>query len=301
MIKSITVINHLGESKKFELAFPEKSGFVIQSIEGLGPSKANIITTEVATNDGAIFNSARTNKRNILLHFKFLFSPTIEEVRHQSYKYFPIKQKVELLIETDKRTCKAQGYIESNEPDIFSKEEGTTISIICPDPYLYSQFNTETTFSGLESNFEFPYENNSLSENLTEIGIINRQSIKSVLYEGDSEVGVIIKIHVIGEAEKITIYNTTKREVMIIDTDKLKTLTGAPFAVGEDIIISTIKGDKYARLLRNGEYINILNCINKDANWFQLSKGDNVFAYTAEVGELNLEFKIIHQDIYEGV
>jgi hypothetical protein len=205
------------------------------------------------------------------------------------------------LIETDKRTCKAQGYIESNEPDIFSKEEGTTISIICPDPYLYSQFNTETTFSGLESNFEFPYENNSLSENLTEIGIINRQSIKSVLYEGDSEVGVIIKIHVIGEAEKITIYNTTKREVMIIDTDKLKTLTGAPLAVGEDIIISTIKGDKYARLLRNGEYINILNCINKDANWFQLSKGDNVFAYTAEVGELNLEFKIIHQDIYEGV
>ena len=50
MIKSVTVTNYLGESIKLELGFPEKSGFLIQSIDGLGPPKADIHKTEVATN-----------------------------------------------------------------------------------------------------------------------------------------------------------------------------------------------------------------------------------------------------------
>ena len=42
MIRAVTVTNYLGESKRFELAFPEESGFAVQSISGLGPSKADI-------------------------------------------------------------------------------------------------------------------------------------------------------------------------------------------------------------------------------------------------------------------
>ena len=34
MIKSVTVVNHLGESLKLDLASPEKSGFIVKSIEG---------------------------------------------------------------------------------------------------------------------------------------------------------------------------------------------------------------------------------------------------------------------------
>ena len=52
MIRAVTVTNYLGESKRFELAFPEESGFAVQSISGLGPSKADINTTEISTNDG---------------------------------------------------------------------------------------------------------------------------------------------------------------------------------------------------------------------------------------------------------
>ena len=35
MIKSVTVVNHLGESLKLDLASPEKSGFIVKSIEDL--------------------------------------------------------------------------------------------------------------------------------------------------------------------------------------------------------------------------------------------------------------------------
>ena len=59
MIRTITVKNYLGDSIKLNLARPEESGFVVKSITGLGPGKATVNTTEVATNDGGLFNSAR--------------------------------------------------------------------------------------------------------------------------------------------------------------------------------------------------------------------------------------------------
>ena len=55
MIKSVTVVNHLGESLKLDLASPEKSGFIVKSIEGLGPVKATVNTTKMSTTDGALY------------------------------------------------------------------------------------------------------------------------------------------------------------------------------------------------------------------------------------------------------
>lgn len=304
MIKSITVTNYLGDSIKLELGRPEQSGFLIKSISGLGPSKANINTTEVSTNDGSLFNSARLNQRNIVFEFIFVESinrESIEDIRQKSYKYFPIKKNVDLLIETDNRIVKTTGYVESNEPNIFSSQESAQISIICPDPYFYSTEKTVTIFSGIEPLFEFPFENNSLTDNLLEFGGIIVNQEKTVFYKGDSEVGIVIYIHAIGEATNLTIYNALTREVLKIDTDRLEALTGSIIKAGDDIIISTIKGQKFIRLIRDGEYINILNCLGRNSDWFRLVKGDNVFAFTAETGDTNLQFRIENLIVYEGV
>ena len=75
---------------------------------------------------------------------------------------------------------------------------------------------------------------------------------------------------------------------MHINTDKLKTFTGSGIIAGDDIIICTIKGQKSITLLRGGKRTNILNCLDKNADWFQLTKGDNIFAYIAEEGSKNL-------------
>lgn len=301
MIKSVTVTNYLGESIKLELGFPEKSGFLIQSITGLGPSKADINTTEVATNDGSIYNSARTTTRNIVLSLKLMFSPSVESMRQLSYKYFPLKKRVTLLIETDNRTCYTSGYVESNEPDIFSNNETTQISIICPDPYFYSSDKGVAVFYSIDPIFEFEFSNESLIENEIEFSNIISNTEQTIYYQGDSEVGIVIIINAFGPAENIAIYNTATNEVMRIDTSKLAALTGSGIIVGDEIRLSTVKGDKFLTLLRNGIYINILNCLDKNADWLLLSKGDNIFAYTAVSGDTNLGFRIEYQLVYEGV
>lgn len=304
MIRAVTFTNYLGDSIRLDLARPEESGFIIKSVTGLGPGKANINTMEIATNDGSLFNSSRMPSRNIVISLAYMWKDSIEDVRQLSYKYFPIKKKLTMLIETDNRQAEIEGYVESNDPTIFSKDEGSDISIVSPNPFFYSAgkdgINT-TIFYGVEALFEFPFSNESLKDPLLEMGEIKNETEQVVVYNGDAEIGVTITIHAIGEASNIMIYNTGTREVMRIDTDKLEKFTGSGIIAGDEIIICTVKGNKSITLLRNGKTTNILNCLDKNADWFQLAKGDNIFAYTAEYGSTNLQFKIENRIVYEGV
>lgn len=95
MIKSIKVTNYLDESITISLRRPLETGFLIKKIDGLGPTKANINTSEISTNDGAMFNSSRINQRNITISMLFVESEigeSIEDIRQKSYKYFPISE-----------------------------------------------------------------------------------------------------------------------------------------------------------------------------------------------------------------
>ena len=304
MIKSVTITNHLDESIKLDLFNPEESGFIIKSIEGLGPVKANINFKELATNDGAIDNSARLSSRNIVMSLQFMESPTIEETRLKSYKYFPIKRNIKFLIETDSRICETIGRVETNVPTIFSNAEGCQISILCSNPYFYSageNGTNQTIFYGTEPLFEFPFSNESLTEDLIEFGSIENRTEGTIYYDGDAEIGITIQIHAVGEAEGLVIYNTKTREIMRINDDKLKSLMGSGIQAGDEITITTSRGEKGIYMLRNGVTTNILNSLEKPIKWFELSKGDNTFAYTASAGLTNLQFRIENKVIYEGV
>lgn len=304
MIKSVTITNHLDESIKLDLFNPEESGFIIKSIEGLGPVKANINFKELATNDGAIDNSARLSSRNIVMSLQFMESPTIEETRLKSYKYFPIKRNIKFLIETDSRICETIGRVETNVPTIFSNAEGCQISILCSNPYFYSageNGTNQTIFYGTEPLFEFPFSNESLTEDLIEFGSIENRTEGTIYYDGDAEIGITIQIHAVGEAEGLVIYNTKTREIMRINDDKLKSLMGSGIQAGDEITITTSRGEKGIYMLRSGVTTNILNSLEKPIKWFQLSKGDNTFAYTASSGLTNLQFRIENKVIYEGV
>lgn len=307
MIYSIVVTNYLGDRIKLELGKPDVSGFLIKSITGLGPAKANVNTMEVSTNDGSLFNSARLSQRNIVLDMVFIntvYGESIEDLRQKSYKYFPLKKSVELTIETDNRYVKTTGYVESNEPNIFSSQEGTQISIICPDPYFYSageDGNNVTNFYSIDPMFEFPFSNESLDEPLLVFGEIQIKTEGVITYHGDSEIGVMIYIHAIGPATNINIYNTETREVMRINTEKISSLTGKGIVASDDIVINTAKGEKSITLIREGVSYNILNCLDKNTDWFTLAKGDNILAFTADSGVTNLQFRVENKVIYEGV
>lgn len=302
MIKSITVTNESGERLYLDITKPYDTGFLVGSITGLGPVKANINTTEVITNDGSLFNSARLNQRNIVITFGYLPVPTVEDVRQLSYKYFPIKKRITLEIETDNRKAVVEGYVESNEPQIFSKQEAASISIICPKAFFKASEGTEVhVFRGVTKLFEFPFENEDPVTPMLELGNIEEKTQQNIFYTGDSDVGMTMYIKALGEIGDIIIYNVRTREQMRIMEDRLKKQTGSGLVYGDEIIINTNRGEKGLKLFREGVETNILNCLDKGTSWLQLTKGDNLLAYSASRGGENLEFRIENDIIYEGI
>lgn len=301
MIESVTVTNETGDSLELILSRPELSGFVVKSIDGLGPVNANINMTELATLDGAIDNSARLNSREVNLSLRFLETPTIEDVRLKSYKFFPIKKKIRLTFKTSNRHCYVEGRVEKNEPDIFSKEEGCSITVKCADPFFYYNDDSKLEFFGIIPEFEFPFENDSLEDDLLEFGEIQLITNGTLLYEGDSDTGVEITIHALGSASGIIIYNEDTREMMSISDEKLAALTGSGIKNGDTIVINTGRAKKSITLIRGGNKTNILNSLEKPIGWFKIFKGYNTFAYTAVAGLSNLTFTLSYKLTYEGI
>lgn len=302
MIKSITVTNYLDESLTLELSRPDKSGLAVKSIEGLGPVTSTINTTEITTDDGSIYNSARLGQRNIVMSLGFLWDPLIEDARHKTYKYFPLKRKLKLVIETDRRIVETEGYVESNEPDIFSSDESNSVSIICPDPHLYAFGGTvQTPFYAITPLFEFPFENESLIEPTLEFGNIEYFVERNIYYYGDEEAGIKLILDASGDVKNLTFRNVRTREMIFFNTDRFRMLIGTPIISGDQIIISTVPGEKGAWLIRDGKTTNVLNCLSKETDWFKLSKGDNLLMYEAEEGRDNVRITVENRVLYTGV
>ena len=302
MIKSIKVTNPKGESLVLDLFHPEKSGLIVRSISGLGPPKASINSTDLATADGALYLSARASTRNIVFNLQFMFAPTIEDSRQLTYKYFPLKKLIKIEVETDNRSLETSGYVESNQPDIFSKEETTQISILCLNPFFYDPNPSVTQFATVTPTFEFPFSNESTNENFIEFGTINLDTRSIIDYIGDVDTGVLITIHALGSVSGyLTIYNVETQEKMVVDLAKIKTLIGKDYGSGDDIIISTVSGDKYVQVLHDGKYTNAIAAIEKLADWFQVSVGRNIFNFTVTKGIENLVMSFSYRNAYGGI
>ena len=304
MIYSVTVTNYVGNSWEIELANPKKYGIAITDITGIDAVSADIYDQEMASSDGSIYTSSRAKKRNIVISAKLLPVDTVEEVRHLLYKMFPVKHPTTLKFKTESRVCEIDGYVESNAHVIFKNQVTIQVSIVCPYPYFRSAGSDGkniTYFYGTEPMFEFPFSNESLEENLIEFGEIINKKENAITYYGDEDVGVTIHINAFGDAGSITIYNVLTRESLHLDNNKLQSMTGRGIKQGDEIIISTVKNSKYIQLLRDGKYTNILNCLDRDSDWIALSNGDNVFAYEADSGSDNLQFRVENEILYTGV
>jgi hypothetical protein len=193
------------------------------------------------------------------------------------------------------------GYVESNTPDIFSPESGCDVSILCTDPYFYSDDIHQVTFDGIEPLFHTPFCDGNEDE--IQVGNIRIIKDRPVIYNGDVETGIVISIHALGLIRNLVIYNVNTQEKMAIDDNILEQMTGAGIIKGDDIVISTLEGRKYISLTRDGITRNIINALVKDPrpDWFKLKPGENLFTYTASEGEYHVGMKIRYRSMFKGV
>lgn len=303
MIQSLIVTNPKGEELTLDLLRPELSGLYIKSIDGLGPPSASINTQDVATIDGALYVGSRLETRNLVIELGMMDKPSVEENRLKSYRFFPTKRAVSIVVITDNNKVKIEGYVESNEPDIFSEEESTKISILCPDPYFYDIEPTQKNFSETTPLFEFEFSNESVTENLLIMSEIRTDTRSLIIYPGDGDTGINIQIKMLADVSVFEMYDVFTQGAMKLYGNKMPSSLGTTFKKNDIIEINTVKGNKYVNLIRGGISTNIISALDKKATWFQLSPGDNIFAYAADNGtnDEKVVVTFVYNVAHEGV
>lgn len=303
MIYEVVAINPKNDILRMPLADPHFSGINVKNVTGITPIGGEIYITPFASIDGGIFAGARVPSRNIVLTLGMMNNPTdAEDSRMKVYDFFRIKDKMTLIFSTSSRILQIDGYVESVDVDIFSQEEIATISVICVDPWFYSQSNRALSFAGISPTFEFSFSNESLTDNLIEFGNISIDTRTDIIYQGDITTGFELRVTFISEDfHNIYFYNMDTRERLTVLSDQIDNITGSPLSAGDELYISTISGDRHAYLLRGGEFLNVIGAIDKDSTWFQLSKGGNTFAFSSDQGVENIMMHISYRDAYAGV
>jgi hypothetical protein len=288
----MTVTNNHKESLELVLREPEKTGLLIDSIDGLGEPDSRPSINTMGLTDYSRLNNVRLEPREIEIKLLFI-GDDIEANRLMAYKYFPTNTMVTLRFKTDYRDVICTGVVTKHDPVIFSKECGCDISIKCPDPYFYSTDEFDVIFASVEPLFHFPFSDSE--ENEIQFGALRITKNKSIYYMGEKEASVIMDLRMNGTVENLALYNVTHSQQMAIDMS---------FIEGDEVIISTGVGKKSAYLIRDGIRTNILKYIVFRAgydDWIKLYRGDNEITYTASTGDNDVIMNVTYQNVYKGV
>ena len=320
MLKSVFVTNHHGERYELPLSNPDASGFLIKNISGMGPVKTSINTSSGALSPGEFFNSSKIEKRNIVIDLDYYpDSGLIENQRLQSYRLFEVNTPVDIEFLTDKNHVVAHGYVESNEPTIFSQNCGTSISIVCPDPYLYSKSDKRFSMSNLVRAFKFQFKNpdpynppydldeDPRMEPTLMMGYYDKNSIKSLYNEGNaSNIGVLMRI-VVGSAglSNFVFGNISNGKTFTLNDDVVDNIVPDGILEHDEILVNSTRGHKSIILRRreNDSYkeYNILPAKEYNSDWLTIDAGENNIYYYCNGGNDTADVSLTYTPAFLGV
>jgi len=220
---------------------------IVDKIDGLDPPDIDLFLGDYAR-DGGWYSGRRVGKRNPVFALTLNPDPdhenpenhTVANIRERLYRAFIDPRRVGDdvrvdLIDDEKPPRYLSGFTEKLESGIFSKETEMTISMICPNPYIYNVDETVKDSNG--PTVLFPYE-------------------------GTAETGVEVYLTITS--------NTPVVSVKI--NDGIPITLNFAFQTGDLIYINTRRGERKIRLTRGGVDSNILYSMTADSRWLELHR-----------------------------
>ena len=264
--------------------------YQVVDIRGLNPPSAQLNTTNIVGLDGALYNSARLNTRELVLTIKI--NGDVEKNRLNLYRYFVTKEWCRFSYKNESLDVFIEGYVENVECDLFTNAETAQVAILCPDPYFKSQEEFSVDASSVSELFTFPFTIEI--DDPVVISELEVSRVTNVYNDTATESGVYIDIEVDANVSDIQIRNTETGEQIELQY---------AFHSGARIQINTYKGQKKVLLTRAGATTNIFPAVQMGSVFFQLHPGDNLFTYQVDAGTQNQSVFIVfrHRSLYRGV
>lgn len=243
---------------------PDDDLFEVRNIDGLGDVTAEINTTKLGSIPGESFVGSNVGKRNIVLTLGL--SPdwntwTMSRLRRLLNKYFTSQLRVRMVFETQEFSpVEISGYVESNEPSMFSKDPEHVISVICPDLYFRAVDPTIIEGQTDMDPLEITYEGNVD----TGMNVI----VLDTFTPGDDPVWA-----------KIQVNDPLENSIYVPD----------PTLFNENLHYNSVPGDKYIKRINiAGPETSLLNSAiitddnDRDRQWPRIGPGTIDFAVTSD-------------------
>jgi hypothetical protein len=251
MLTLVTAQN--SQSGTLQLPLQDSSdGYSVKDIQGLGPVKATLTSSQLAQMDGGQLHNARREPRNILMKIGLepdYVSTTVPSLRAALYEFFMPKSRVTLGFSFDDvLTGVTDCVVESADTNMFTADPGFDISLIsydpdflAPDPVVVNGNTTSGT------------------------------GTTTIPYPGTSDAGIIFSVTLTAASTAIKLYNTRPDlKTQIID------ILGT-FLAGDQIVINTCPKSKGITIIRSGLNISALFYLQLGSEWISLMNGDNKF------------------------
>lgn len=261
MLTNLEVYSSLSSAPDLPLvvgALADEDLIHIRNLDGIGPVKADINTSPYGTQDGEFYTGSNVAKRNIVLILGLnpdWVEHTVASLRQVVYGYFMSKQPVKLrFFRDDGPTVEIDGYTESNEPNIFSKDPEMLISVICPLPDFIAVAPSVVAGTAKETPDESEF---TLVGNVDTSGRVVLTTIEddpAPNYDGTV---------------------TLEHKTLAAGSNLFK-VTGS-VAEGLDLIIDSARGAKVAENVVGSEHVNLLNSMTVGSKWLALRPGTNKF------------------------
>lgn len=256
---------------------PNDDPIQIKNIDGLGPVKAEIVTTPFATGRGELYQGGTTGKRNIVMTLGYnpdwAGQQSITSLRQMLYRYLLPEEWCKLRFFSDELPpVDIEGYVESFEPNIFSQDPEVQVSIINPKP-------------------DFVDANATLVQGTVDIDVIEY----AFEYTGTVETGFELVV-------KTTDVNPdyTGKLIVINDTQTFEVNPATSDTV-KYFKLNTVRGSKRVGTVAyaDGALTNLLAKVTAASVWPVLRPGENVFSVVAN--ELGQEWTLAYFNRFGGL
>ena len=258
--------------------------FQLSNVDGLTMASVDISSSTIGNVDGDFINAKRTIPRSIVLDLTM--EGNVNDNLRYVLRFIKPKQKAILRRTINGEVMTISGIVEGIEAPRYSNKVIMQVSIYCSEPYwTYEEVTLTEIGEALDNHYFTTYDDDMLffEEEGAPFGEIDLTKTQTVFNNGDVDVGMIIRIIATGNVKNPVIYKEDGTYIGV----------NIDMTSNEELIISTIKGQKYIRF--KGE--NILNKLKEGSTWIQLDAGETKITIDSDGDtENNVYFILEYQE-----
>lgn len=294
MINKIEYENERGLS----IVLNRDGPFFLFSVKGFDGLEADIVSSKSAYQDG--ISISKTILKDRVLTLNCYLEVDNEQQRYilkrKLYNAFNPKLKGHMKIYTDSNQLRGASNLRVIQAPIFDDDYeslnelvGFQIQLSMPLPYFEDINENRVDFGNDIGNFFFDLE---IEEEGKELSIKNNSIVTNISNIGDAETPIKVVFKAKAELKNPSIYNVYTKEYIKINHTMQE---------GEEITVTTHKGNKRVESYLNGVTTNIFNNLDLGSSFIWLDVGDNVIRYDSENMIEQLEVYIYYTNYYLGV